>query len=85
MRAFQNLAHRFATQNKAFHNHYKVMGVTDHSTAFLKYLEKHQLIIGAELSIKMIEEFDDSIILICKKKEVNISNKVAERIIIEVL
>lgn len=66
-------------------NQYKVMGVTDHSTAFLKYLEKHQLIIGAMLSIKTIEEFDNSIILICKKKEVIISNKVAERIIVEVI
>ncbi len=66
-------------------NQYKVMGVTDHSIAFLKYLEKHQLIIGAVLSIKTIEEFDNSIILTCKKKEVIISNKVAERIIVEVI
>lgn len=66
-------------------NQYKVMGVTDHSTAFLKYLEKHQLIIGAAINIKAIEEFDNSIVLMCKKKEVIISNKVAERIIVEVL
>lgn len=66
-------------------NQYKVMGVTDHSIAFLKYLEKHQLIIGAELNIKAIEEFDNSIVLTCKKKEVIISNKVAERIIVEIL
>lgn len=66
-------------------NQYKLMGVTDHSIAFLKYLEKHQLIIGAVLSIKTIEEFDNSIVLICKKKEVIISNKVAERIIVEVI
>lgn len=66
-------------------NQYKVMGVTDHSIAFLKYLEKHQLIIGAELNIKAIEEFDNSIVLMCKKKEVIISNKVAERIIVEIL
>ena len=66
-------------------NQYKVMGVTDHSTAFLKYLEKHQLIIGAAVNIKEIEEFDNSIVLMCKKKEVIISNKVAERIIVEVL
>jgi DtxR family Mn-dependent transcriptional regulator len=64
---------------------YKVMGVTDHSTAFLKYLEKHQLIIGASISIKTIEEFDNSIILICQKKEVSISPKAAECIIVETL
>ena len=64
---------------------YKVMGVTDHSTAFLKYLEKHQLIIGASISIKTIEEFDNSIVLICQKKEVSISSKAAECIIVEML
>lgn len=63
---------------------YKLMGVTDHSTAFLKYLEKHQLIIGAAITIKTIEEFDNSIILICQKKEVSISPKAAECIIVEI-
>lgn len=66
-------------------SHYKIMGVTDHSTTFLKYLEKHQLIIGASITIKTIEEFDNSIILICQKKEVSISPKAAECIIVETL
>jgi DtxR family Mn-dependent transcriptional regulator len=66
-------------------NSYKIMGVTDHSTAFLKYLEKHQLVIGASISIKIIEEFDNSIILICQKKEVGISPKAAESIIVQTL
>ncbi|MES2763655.1 MAG: metal-dependent transcriptional regulator [Bacteroidota bacterium] len=66
-------------------NNYKVMGVTDHSTAFLKYLEKHQLIIGAGITIKTIEEFDNSIILICQKKDVSISPKAAECIIVQTL
>ncbi|MBA3680201.1 MAG: metal-dependent transcriptional regulator [Bacteroidetes bacterium] len=64
---------------------YKVMGVIDHSTAFLKYLDKHQLIIGATITIKTIEEFDNSIILICQKKDVNISPKAAECIIVQAL
>lgn len=64
---------------------YKVMGVTDHSKAFLKYLEKYQLIIGVSIQIKTIEEFDNSIILICEMKEVNISPKAAECIIVEAL
>jgi DtxR family Mn-dependent transcriptional regulator len=63
--------------------HYKLMGVTDHSVAFLKYLEKHQLIIGAQISIKSIEEFDQSIVLTCHKKDVNISTKAAECMIVE--
>jgi DtxR family Mn-dependent transcriptional regulator len=66
-------------------SHYKIMGVTDHSTTFLKYLEKHQLIIGASITIKTIEEFDNSIILVCQKKEVSISPKAAECIIVETL
>ena len=66
-------------------SHYKIMGVTDHSTTFLKYLEKHQLIIGASINIKTIEEFDNSIILICQKTEVSISPKAAECIIVETL
>ncbi|MDP1800713.1 MAG: metal-dependent transcriptional regulator [Bacteroidota bacterium] len=66
-------------------NNYKVMGVTDHSTAFLKYLDKHHLIIGAGITIKTIEEYDNSIILICQKKEVNISPKAAECIIVQTI
>ncbi|MEO6303708.1 MAG: metal-dependent transcriptional regulator [Bacteroidia bacterium] len=62
---------------------YKIMGVTDHSPSFLKYLEKHQLIIGAEINIKGIEDFDGSILLVCHKKEINISPKAAECIIVE--
>lgn len=66
-------------------NNYKVMGVTDHSTAFLKYLDKHHLIIGAGITLKTIEEYDNSIILICQKKEVNISPKAAECIIVQTI
>lgn len=64
---------------------YKIMGATDHSTAFLKYLEKNQLIINAEIQLKSIEDFDDSLQLICQKKELNISHKAAENIIVEAL
>ena len=70
------------SEAKLKHN-YKVMGVTDHSTTFLKYLEKYQLIIGASIIIKSIEDFDNSMIIICQKKEVNISSKAAECIIVE--
>jgi hypothetical protein len=43
------------------------------------------LVIGASISIKIIEEFDNSIILICQKKEVGISPKAAESIIVQTL
>jgi DtxR family Mn-dependent transcriptional regulator len=61
---------------------YMITGVSDHSTVFLKYLEKHQLIIGAEIKIKAIEQVDDSITISCNKKEVVITPKVASNIII---
>jgi DtxR family Mn-dependent transcriptional regulator len=61
---------------------YMIMGVSDHSTVFLKYLEKHQLIIGAEIKIKAIEQVDDSITISCNKKEIVITPKVASNIII---
>lgn len=61
----------------------KIMGVTDHSTVFLKFLEKNRLIIGAEIFIKSIEEFDNSFVLLCSTKEIIISNKVAENIIVD--
>lgn len=63
-------------------NKYKIMGVTDHSTIFLKYLEKNQLVIGAEIAIKQIEEFDNSFLVNCNKKEIMITPKVAENIIV---
>lgn len=62
---------------------YTVMGVTDHSPAFLKYLEKHKLIIGAHINLKVIEEFDQSITLECNKANVQISPKAAECIIVQ--
>lgn len=64
---------------------YKIMGVTDHSPVFLKYLEKHQLLIGVVIQLKNIEEFDHSILIVCQKKEILISAKVAETIIVEVM
>jgi len=64
---------------------YKVMGVTDHSPTFLKYLEKHQLVIGASINIKTIEDFDNSIVLVCQKMDVNISPKAAECVIVQTI
>jgi DtxR family Mn-dependent transcriptional regulator len=62
---------------------YKIMGVTDHSSAFLKYLERHQLLIGTSIHIKSVEEFDHSMLLVCHKKEILISSKAAETIIVQ--
>ena len=62
---------------------YIITGVTDHSPAFLKYLEKHQLIIGATVSIKAVETFDNSLLVTCNKKEISVSEKAAGCVIVE--
>jgi DtxR family Mn-dependent transcriptional regulator len=62
---------------------YQVMGVTDHSTTFLKYLEKYKLIIGATLQIKSIEAFDKSLLIVTSKREVVISAIAADCIIVQ--
>jgi DtxR family Mn-dependent transcriptional regulator len=61
---------------------YAIMGVTNHSSVFLKYLEKHGLIIGATVYIKSIEDFDGTISIICQKKKVVISAKASECLIV---
>jgi len=62
---------------------YEIMGVTDHSPVFLKYLERNQLIIGASITVKAIEEFDSSVLVVCRKKEIVISAKGAESLIVQ--
>jgi DtxR family Mn-dependent transcriptional regulator len=62
---------------------YQVKGVSDHSTTFLKYLEKNKLIIGAYILVKSIEEFDQSIVVQCSGKDLVITPKAAENVIVE--
>lgn len=57
---------------------YKIKGVTNHSTTFLKYLEKHQLVIGTEIFVKECEDFDNSVVVSCRKKEITVGPKAAE-------
>ena len=62
---------------------YRIMGVTDHSPVFLKYLEKQQLVIGAKLEVIGREPFDNSLLILCNGKEVALSSKVALNLIVE--
>ena len=62
---------------------YKIMGVSDHSTIFLKFLEKNKLVIGAEIFLKAVEDFDRSLILTLNNVQVIISPKVAENIVVQ--
>lgn len=61
----------------------KFTGVTDHSAAFLSYLDKIGLSLGDNIRVKTIEDFDNSYTLHLKgKKELTVSNKVANSLLI---
>lgn len=59
-----------------------IVGVSEHSSAFLKHLEKLGLTLGKEIQILEITEFDGSVALQLENKEVNISKDVAKHILI---
>lgn len=61
----------------------KFTGVTDHSPAFLSYLDKIGLSLGDSIKVKSIEAFDHSYTLQLKgKSELMVSNKVANSLLI---
>lgn len=61
----------------------KFTGVTDHSPAFLSYLDKIGLSLGDAIKVKSIEAFDQSFTLQLKgKNELMVSNKVANSLLI---
>lgn len=58
-------------------------GVTDHSAAFLNYLDKTGVSLGDSIKIKGIEEYDQTFTLQLKgKKEVVVSFKVANSLLL---
>lgn len=60
-----------------------IVGVIDHSTDFLKYLDKMELVINAKVKVKDEEDYDQSkLIAINQKKEINVSRKVAANLLI---
>jgi DtxR family Mn-dependent transcriptional regulator len=59
-----------------------IFGVRDHSSAFLKYLEKQELTIGKKIEIADIVEFDHSMVLQLGHKKIQISREVANNLLI---
>lgn len=58
-------------------------GVTDHTPAFLNYLDKAGIALGSNIKVKAIEEFDQTFtIQLNRKKETVISYKVASSLLI---
>jgi DtxR family Mn-dependent transcriptional regulator len=59
-----------------------IVGVSEHSSAYLKHLEKLGLTLGKEIQVLEVVEYDGSVELILENKKVNISRDVAKHILI---
>ncbi|MDN3598001.1 metal-dependent transcriptional regulator [Mucilaginibacter myungsuensis] len=59
-----------------------VLGVGDHSTAFLQYLEKASLTLGTKLTVIEIIDYDHSVVLQIADKKLNISREVAKNLLV---
>ncbi|MDG1476899.1 MAG: metal-dependent transcriptional regulator [Vicingaceae bacterium] len=63
-----------------------VVGVKEHSKSYLNYLENTNLVLGSEIKVTDIIDFDKSMtITVNKKQEVNISNQASKNLIIKKL
>ncbi|WAC40788.1 metal-dependent transcriptional regulator [Pedobacter sp. SL55] len=59
-----------------------ITGVSEHSSAFLKHLEKLGLTLGKRIEIVEVLEFDGSVELLVEQQKTNISREVAKHILI---
>jgi len=60
-----------------------IMGVSEHSSAFLKHLEKLGLTLGKKIAITEINDFDGSVELMLEQKKISVSREVAKHILIK--
>lgn len=61
------------------------VGVQDSSSSFLKYLDKNSIALGTEFYIIDKEPFDNSITINIEKRELIISNMIANNLFVKVL
>lgn len=59
-----------------------ISGVSEHSSVFLKLLEKLGLTLGTKITVTELIEFDGSIMLSAQTKELTISREVAKNILV---
>ncbi|RDC58470.1 metal-dependent transcriptional regulator [Pedobacter chinensis] len=59
-----------------------ITGVSQHSSAFLKHLEKLGLTLGKQIQISDVTDFDGSVEIQVADKQINISREVAKHILI---
>ncbi len=62
-----------------------IIGVSEHSSPFLKHLESIGLTLGTLLEFKSLTDFDGSVELLVKNKKVHISKEVAKNILIKII
>ena len=62
-----------------------IIGVSEHSSPFLKYLEKIGLTLGKEIQLTEIIDFDGSVELQTANKKITISREVAKHILIKTI
>ncbi|MBL4670056.1 MAG: metal-dependent transcriptional regulator [Flavobacteriales bacterium] len=61
-----------------------VVGVKEHSKSYLNYLESVNLVLGAEIKVNDVIDFDHSMsITVNKKKTANISHQVSKNLLIK--
>lgn len=58
-----------------------ITGVSQHSSAFLKHLEKLGLTLGKQIEISDVTDFDGSVEILIARKQINISREVAKHIL----
>jgi DtxR family Mn-dependent transcriptional regulator len=62
-----------------------IVGVKEHSTSYLKYLESIHLVLGTEIKVNEIVDFDHSMSISVNKKTVNISHQASKNLIVKKL
>ena len=61
-----------------------IMGVSEHSSPFLKHLEKIGLTLGKKLEVMEITDFDGSVELKLEQNKINVSRDVAKHLLIKI-
>lgn len=59
------------------------VGVKDTSSDFLQYLDRQQIALGKLIHIKSKESFDNSMVIVVADKEIMISSKIANNILVK--
>ncbi|KQS38112.1 metal-dependent transcriptional regulator [Pedobacter sp. Leaf194] len=59
-----------------------ITGVSQHSSPFLKHLEKLGLTLGKQIQVSDVTDFDGSVEILVAEKQINISREVAKHILI---